>query len=80
MAKLNPGFDISPDTIQELCETGLCWHMSHFHNPGGTDEEFDFTPHDWFQVIIITSYDDQVEGWGGSPEEAGHAALVAFNQ
>ena len=72
---------MSPDLIQRLIDTGYCWSMSYYQSLS-LDAESDACgmspPKDQWQVVVIAGEEDQVEGWGSTPDEAARAALAQF--
>lgn len=60
--------------MQDLIETGYCWSLSYYQSLR-PDPETDFSPQSHFQVTVITSQEDQVEGWRPTADAAALDAL-----
>ncbi len=60
--------------IKLLVDSGMCWHLS-FYQSLGYDEEFDFNVLAHYQITLIVSLEEEVEGWGNTLHAAAIDAL-----
>ena len=60
--------------MQQLVDTRYCWTLTYYQSLA-PDSETDLAPRDHFAVTVITSYEDQVDGWGSTADAAARDAL-----
>jgi len=69
------------EVMNELIATGYCWNLQYYQSleNGAEEDACGFAPpRAHFCVTIVTSDDDQVEGWGDSFDDAARDALVGL--
>ncbi len=66
---------MNPELMQRLIDAGYTWSLNYYPSLVSDPECPEFEPKDHFNVTFITSYEDQVEGWGSTADEAARHAL-----